>query len=189
MAYQLCVETADATDSLIDQIVDPSFYSDEYASEALELWKKIALWECLEYLAYQMEKVRFTFHPGEKTISMFSKMLDDFSVSQIYCIIYKSVDKACREKQSRNLSTAHAANTVIYYCGCYADNIKLKGWGVGSYQRIKDLPQCELSRYFFNSVIRIGDKGFENVPNLNDLMVVNTDAIVESNEEQNEDCS
>ena len=39
----------------------------------------------------------------------------------------------------------------------------------GQFNRIEDLPQSEISAFFFNQVVKIGDKGFYRVPNYTDL--------------------
>lgn len=169
VGYRLCVDGGD--NSLFDQIINPSFYNDEHVDEAFAMWKEIALSECLEYLMYKMKEFRFAFTPGEKTLSLMKLLLEDFSVSQIYCIIYKGINDACRQKQSRQITDRHAANTAIAYCRYYADRIKQDGWTVGSYRRISELPQGVLSSYFFYSVLKIGNRGFDSKPNIDDLKV------------------
>lgn len=72
---------------LFTEILNPSYYSADYADEALALWKEIAVAECIEYLQYQLDKVNFEFTPGEKTYKTFEIILNDFSVSQVYGII------------------------------------------------------------------------------------------------------
>lgn len=93
--------------------------------------------ECVEYLVYQLDNVGFEFTAGEKTYKTFEIILEDFSVSQIYGIIWKAVEQA-----------------------------KIKGWDLKGYSRIKDLPQSALSLFFFNRVLSIGDMGFTLPPTI-----------------------
>jgi len=64
----------------------------------------------------------------------------------------------------RTLGKKQAANSVISACQTYGEKIKIERWDFKGYSRIKDLPPSVLSEYFFNKVIRIGDKGFSMVP-------------------------
>lgn len=151
---------------LFTEILDPSYYSVEYEDEALDLWRKIAVGECIEYLDYQLRKVGFDFVPGDKTYKTFEILLNDFSVSQIYGIIWKSVADASKLYLEKGLSKKHAANSVIGACERYAERAKMNGWTLTEYSRIRDLPQSELSSFFFNRVLGIGDMGFKIPPTI-----------------------
>lgn len=151
---------------LFTEILDPSYYSAEYEDEALDLWRKIAVSECLEYLDYQLHKVGFDFAPGDKTYKMFEILLNDFSVSQIYGIIWKAVADASKLYLEKGISKKHAANSVIGACERYAERAKMNGWTLTEYSRIRDLPQSELSSFFFNRVLGIGDMGFKVPPTI-----------------------
>lgn len=151
---------------LFTEILDPSYYSAEYEDEALDLWRKIAVSECLEYLDYQLRKIGFDFVPGDKTYKMFEILLNDFSVSQIYGIIWKAVADASKLYLESNISKKHAANSVIGACERYAERAKMNGWTLTEYSRIRDLPQSELSSFFFNRVLGIGDMGFKIPPTI-----------------------
>lgn len=151
---------------LFDEILNPTYYSQENAEEALSLWRKIAIGECLEYLDYQLQKVGFEFTPGDKTYKTFDILLDDFSVSQIYGIIWKAVADASKLYLERGVSKKHAANSVIGACERYAERAKMNGWTLTEYRRIKELPQSALSSFFFNRVLGIGDMGFKLPPTI-----------------------
>lgn len=148
---------------LFTEILDPTYYSPEYEDAALCLWRKIAVGECLEYLDYQLRKVGFEFIPGDKTHKTFEILLNDFSVSQIYGIIWKAVADASKLYLESSISKKHAANSVIGACERYGERAKMNGWNLTGYSRIRDLPQSALSSFFFNRVLGIGDMGF-NVP-------------------------
>lgn len=148
------------------EILKPSYYSSDYAEEAYALWKEIAISECIEYLQFQLNKVGFDFSAGEKTYKTFDIILDDFSVSQIYGIIWKAIADASKLYLEKGISKRHAANTVIGACERYAERAKLNGWDLTQYNRIKDIPQSVLSIFFFNRVLGIGEKGFRTPPTI-----------------------
>lgn len=129
------------------------------------IWSDIAYYECLEYLYYQMDKVDFDFKAGEKTTMMIYELLYNFSVSEIYQIIYKCVTDASRFYVEKNITKQHAANSVISGCQRYAEKIINNNWNKYQYKRIPDLPQSMISEFFFNTVLKIDDLGFNMVPN------------------------
>ncbi|MCL2774242.1 MAG: tetratricopeptide repeat protein [Oscillospiraceae bacterium] len=163
--YNLNVSLLPNKQELIDKILNPKYYSDDVCEEAYELWKEIAVEECLEYLLYQLRSVGFNdFNPGDKTNIVIQTLLENFSVAQIYGIIWKSVADASKLYLEKNLSKSHAANTVINSCQRLGERAILNKWDMTQYGRIKDLPQSVLSQFFFNKVIRIGDMGFNTPP-------------------------
>lgn len=179
--YNLNLFYPDNKNDLMLEIINPQYYDIEISNHALEMWKKIAINECLEYLEYQLAKVRFDYSPGEKTITIFTKLLKDYSVSQIYAIIWHCISAASRDFQERRMSRLMAGNSVVSRCLKFGERAKLSNWDIKEYSRIRDLPQSEISSYFFNQVIRIGDNGFYHKPNLVDLGIAEN-PIIENNE-------
>lgn len=137
---------------------------DSFAENGVKLWKRIALNECIEYLIYQLNDVNFEFSAGNKTSATFDNLLDNFSVAQIYNIIWRAVADATKLYQSKKISRRQAANTTIGACQRYADNAILNSWKLKGYSRIKDLPQCELATFLYNKILKIGELGFNCVP-------------------------
>lgn len=164
--YELNLTYPSNKQDLYTEILNPTYYSDEYAEEALNLWRHIAVTECVEYLLYQLNKVRFNFSAGDKTFKTFEILLDDFSVSQIYGIIWKAVADASKMCLEKNITRDHAANIVIGACQRYAERAKMNHWDLTGYQRIRDLPQSTLSMFYFNRVLQIGDMGFTMPPTI-----------------------
>ena len=160
VTYELNLVFPPNKQQLFDNILNPTYYNKELQEDALLLWKKIAVAECVEYLIYQLTNVGFKFSPGEKTFKTFEIILDDFSVSQIYGIIWKAVADASKLYLEKGMSKQHAANTTISACERYSERAKINGWNLTEYSRIKDLPQSTLSLFFFNRVLGIGDMGF-----------------------------
>ncbi len=164
VTYNLNLHFAPDKQGLFNQILNPTYYSEQHKNEALRLWKKIAVGECIEYLIYQLHEIRFDFTPGEKTVQTFELLLNDFSVSQIYGIIWKEVKHASALYLARKLTKIHAANSVISGCARYGERAKVNGWNLTEYNRPYDLPQSELSAFFFYKVLGIGEKGFKTPP-------------------------
>jgi hypothetical protein len=162
--YYLNVGESSQRDTVLKYLMNPPEI-DKLSNIMVEsIWKEIALAECLQYLKYQMEKVNFSFNPGEKTISIFDEFLNDFSTSQVYGIIYKGVTSATRYYQENKVSRQQAANSVIGACQRYAEKAIINDWEIMKYSRIIDLPQTVISEFFFNKLLKIGDEGFNSIP-------------------------
>lgn len=107
-----------------------------------------------------MHKVGYTFNPGEKTIEVFEELLEHFSVSQIYSIIYRSVANSTQRYQAREITKIHAQNSVIASCESYAQRAIAQGWKLTHYVRLRDLPGTYISNVLFTSIMQIAELGF-----------------------------
>ncbi|WP_297295932.1 hypothetical protein [uncultured Brachyspira sp.] len=153
-------------DNIIKRIINPDYYNLENINDAYNLWKDIAINECIEYLIYQIKQINFEFNPADKTYNIIEIMLENFSVSQIYNIIDKSVKNASKFYLEKKVSKQHAANSIIGGCERYANRAIIEKWDLTRYKRNYDLPQSEISEFFFNKVIKIGNLGFDIFPNI-----------------------
>ena len=162
--YRINIVGDEDIKNILSKIINPKSFSDADKEDALNIWKEIALEECIEYFEYQMKSVRFDFNIGEKTIAIFKDLLENFSVSQIYGIIYKSVANATKYYQESSVSKKQAANSVIGGCQRYAERSMINNWELAKYSRIKELPQSMISEFFFDRVIGVGSLGFNMPP-------------------------
>ena len=162
--YRINIVGDEDIKNILSKIINPKSFSDADKEDALNIWKEIALEECIEYFEYQMKSVRFDFNIGEKTIAIFKDLLENFSVSQIYGIIYKSVANATKYYQESSVSKKQAANSVIGGCQRYAERAMINNWELAKYIRIKELPQSMISEFFFDRVIGVGSLGFNMPP-------------------------
>lgn len=162
--YRINIVGDEEIKNILSKIINPKSFSDEDKEDALNIWKEIALEECIEYFEYQMKSVRFDFSIGEKTIAIFKDLLENFSVSQIYGIIYKSIANATKYYQESSVSKKQAANSVIGGCQRYAERAMINNWKLAKYSRIKELPQSVISEFFFDRVIGVGSLGFNMPP-------------------------
>ena len=162
--YRINIVGDEDIKNILSKIINPKSFSDADKEDALNIWKEIALEECIEYFEYQMKSVRFDFNIGEKTIAIFKDLLENFSVSQIYGIIYKSVANATKYYQESSVSKKQAANSVIGGCQRYAERAMINNWELAKYSRIKELPQSMISEFFFDRVKGVGSLGFNMPP-------------------------
>lgn len=162
--YHLNIESSEDKQECISKIINPPEFDKAYRDEAYAIWRDVALAECLEYFNYQMDSVNFSFNPGDKTLAVFNDLLNRYSVSQIYGIIYKSIAQATKFYQEGNVSKKQAANSVIGNCQRFGERAEINGWDLTKYRRAKECPQTMISEFFFNRVLKIGDDGFNMPP-------------------------
>lgn len=115
-------------------------------------------------MIYQIRSVSFEFEAGDKTYATFDELLNHFSISQIYGIIWKAVADASKLYLEKKIPKKQAANSVIGACQRYAERARLKNWKLTEYNRIKEISQSNISEFYFNIVIKIGDLGFKMSP-------------------------
>lgn len=152
---------------LIDSIINPIDIKKEDFEDAFLLWKKIAVYESIEYFEHSVNNILgINYNIGDKTKTVLNDLTNDFSVSQIYGILYKATNNALRFEAEKGVSTKHAANTIIGNAQSFAERARINKWDLAKYNRIKDCPQSILSRFFFERVIKIGYDGFNEIPDI-----------------------
>ena len=151
---------------LVEAIMNPVSL-DTTPEQKLQLWREIALQEVLEdFLESISSLLNVDFSVGEMTITVFNNLLLDYSTAQIYGIIHKAINEALRFKAEKQTSNKHAANYVISNAQSYGERAKAKGWELNSFSRKRNRPISVISRFYFEKVLGIADKGFYEKPNL-----------------------
>lgn len=154
--------------SLIESIIVPTDMNSP--EEGYSLWRKISLYEVLEYFDYNVRNILdVEYIIGDKTISIFNDLLNEYSVAQIYMFIYGTVNSALRFRKEKNVSTRYAANTIVGNVQSYAERAKINSWNIQKYSRIKECPESALSKFFFERVLPIGNVGFNDKPHIIDF--------------------
>ena len=124
--------------------------------EITQLWNEIAVGECISYLQYRLKKVGFQFQPGNKTKEVFRQLLKNFSVSQIYYIIWCKVSDASRWFLEGGVSKPRAASSVIGACQRYGETARFYERELPQYHRPSDCPRSVLTRFFYYDVLKLG---------------------------------
>lgn len=166
-SFPRSVDAPQRTSSLFQElegIFIRSEWPDHWKSEVFSTWKKMALWECLEYLKLKLSEHKLALNPGEKTIEMFNHLLERYSVSQIYPFIWRASKDAAAFYMRGQGTKQHAANTVVGTIQRMAERAEAEGWNVDGYRRDFHIPQSTMSEVLYNAVLKIGAAGFETKP-------------------------
>ena len=165
--YIINVTCDDGFDSLVKKLLLGNYYNSEVNSkEAFVLWKDIAKQECMVYFEYQLSAVGFNTQFGKKTNIVIERLLENFSVSQVYALIWKEVASASKAYLEHRFSKNYAKNIAIHGVERYGERALENGWDIIKYSRNRELPQSILSQILFNLVLIIYDDGFNVPPNV-----------------------
>jgi hypothetical protein len=139
-------------------------WPDAWQDEWLPLWRKIALHECLEYLDVCMQDRGFDFNPGKKTMMVFNRLLDSYSVAQAYNMIWGAARSAADFYVRKNPPKQQAANSVIGGIQRRVERARDEGWNVKAYRRDFRCPRSMVSHVLFSTALQMGDEGFTQAP-------------------------
>lgn len=188
VGYIINLSSNGSLETQINDIINPVDMKEEDKEDAFNIWKMISLNECLEFLYFQMNEVKFEYHAGVKTIATIMDMHKNFATSQIFAIIGRSVSNSAKYYLKEKVTKKRAANTVVGRCQNFAERALIEKWNVIKYHRPYLLPQSALSEFFFNRVTKLGELGFNMPPTLfQELPQIFTDNIQVPMNVNNED--
>jgi hypothetical protein len=148
----------------LDHVIRSGDWPDGWNCEVDDLYRKIALHECLQYLRIKMEEHGFELRIGDKTQQVLEIVLNHFSIGQACSFIWRAVKDAAAFYMRKNVSKRHAANTIPGSIRRTADRAIAEDWEIQAYRRDYNAPQSELSRLFFDVVLKTGRRGFDKKP-------------------------
>jgi hypothetical protein len=148
----------------LEEIFRTMNWPEDWHDQQIDLWRKIALQECLQYLNVTTSEHGFSFNPGEKTELVFKNLLEDYSVSQAYNLVWRAVKDAAAFYMRERVSKKHAANTVVGSIQRQLDRARAEGWEIKKYRRDRRCPQSMISQVLYDTVLQIGEDGFNRPP-------------------------
>lgn len=154
--------------SLLEEITDLagtiSNWPSKWSEAVNDLWTEIALAECKQYFRHSAAERGLPEAGGKSTDLMLRTLLQNFSVSQCYRIIWTGAQRAVDFLVRKRCSRQHASNFMIGECQRWADRALAEGWEVKHFKRNFDLPRSSMSYVFFDLFIKNGQAGFNSVP-------------------------
>jgi hypothetical protein len=148
----------------VEQMFRDMDWNADWEDGVIDLWREVALHECLSYLKLALDDHKLPFTPGEKTVQMFQQVLERYSVSQVYSFIWRAAKDAAAFYTRERVPKTHAANTAVGAIQRAAERAHANGWEVKHYGRDRRLPESVLNQVLFNRVLQVGDEGFNAVP-------------------------
>ncbi|MEY5048152.1 MAG: hypothetical protein RLZZ175_1511 [Bacteroidota bacterium] len=138
--------------------------------ELLILWKSICVNECLENIINTSQKLfNIKLTPNYEDEIIIENLLDDYSTSEIFYMIYNSSNYILRESIDKKWDNDFASKQLIIRLYKYSEKAKYEKWTIRKSFRPNDLKQSSLSKFLFENVLHFGELGFNEKPNLNTI--------------------
>jgi len=122
--------------------------------------KEIAIETCVGYLLVYMERKHLPFSPGSKTRDVLGEMLDHFSMSKCFAIIWRSVVGAVNYMVEHKVPASRAANSVVGSMKRRFQQAVVEGAEVKDFRPEPRCCDCCLTQLLFNDLLRSGPEGF-----------------------------
>ena len=90
-----------------------------------------------------------TYKVGDKTNGVLNDLLNEFSVGQIYHLIYTATNKALRFKEEHCVANNHAANSIIGYMQSLGERAQNDHWNLNNYNRVKRVSSITYQQILF----------------------------------------
>lgn len=155
------VDVAFAQSALEESLRAP--WCSSWREQRYDLWRRLALGECLEYLRISLDDHGLTKEMGEKTRHVLENALNVFSIGQVYSFIWRAAKDAAAFYVRESVSKRHAANTVVGAIERSAERALVNDWDVAQYRRDRRIPESPMVQVF-TTVSGLGERYWTEVP-------------------------
>ena len=168
MRYKLNVEIDDNNIGALQELMSPKIdFSDENnIVDAYNLWKEVAMNDCIAFLVNEMRKKNVEFCPVKKTEIMMDSMLKHFSTLQVQYIIYKSIDEISSKYTKSKPKRGVFSDIVFRRMEYWDSSMTYMESELPEYRDSKKLLNNNLHGVLFSKVLGLGDKGLRCVVNI-----------------------
>ena len=168
MRYKLNVEIDDNNIGALQELMSPKIdFSDENnIVDAYNLWKEVAMNDCIAFLVNEMRKKKVEFCPVKKTEIMMDSMLKHFSIRQVQYIIYKSIDEISGEDTKSKPKRGVFSDIVFRRMEYWDSSMTYRESELPEYRDSKKFLYNNLHGVLFSKVLGLGDKGLRCVANI-----------------------
>ncbi len=154
---------------LVMQIYDTGGELNLSLTEKFELWRYIALNEVIGIFHFTLNEEGLYSRQNEKIKHTLSDLLRSFSSGEITSIIREAVAREMDVLSEGERTNQHTANVIIYTCKNIANYKKRNPETLDNVERPVKYLQSEMSKYVYEHVLKIGDRGFSEVPSFEEL--------------------
>ncbi|WP_270771798.1 hypothetical protein [Intestinibacter bartlettii] len=168
MRYKLNVEIDDNNIGALQGLMSPKIdFSDENnIVAAYNLWKEVAMNDCIAFLVNEMRKKNVEFCPVKKTEILMDSMLKHFSTLQVQYIIYKSIEEISGEDTKSKPKRGVFSDIVFSRMECWDSSMTYIESELPEYRDRKKFLNNNLHGVLFSKVLGLGDKGLRCVVNI-----------------------
>lgn len=168
MRYKLNVEIDDNNIGALQGLMTPKIdFSDENnIVDAYNLWKEVAMNDCIAFLVNEMRKKNVEFCPVKKTEILIDSMLKHFSTLQVQYIIYKSIEEISGEDTKSKPKRGVFSDIVFSRMECWDSSMTYMESELPEYRDSKKFLNNNLHGVLFSKVLGLGDKGLRCIVNI-----------------------
>lgn len=168
MRYKLNVEIDDNNIGALQELMSPKIdFSDENnIVDAYNLWKEVAMNDCIAFLVNEMRKKKVEFCPVKKTYILIDSMLKHFSTLQVQYIIYKSIYEISGEDTKSKPKRGVFSDIVFRRMEYWDSSMTYRESELQEYRDSKKFLYNNLHGILFSKVLGLGDKGLRCVANI-----------------------
>lgn len=146
----------------LEHAIESGEWPSRWHAEAADAMQRLALAECLEYLSFCADSRGMQAPQGEKTRLMFLSLMREFSVGQLYGLIWRSAANAADYYVRSGVSKNQAANSIITRIQGLADRGKAENWEVKPFSRERSCPRSQLNYVLYDAFLKVGERGFRD---------------------------
>ena len=148
------VRTRRAVDALTATFRDGP-WPEAWISEWPQVWRELAVAECVAYLLLCLGEHDLPFKAGEKTIAVLEDTLETFSIGQAYMFIWRAARDAAAYMVRERIPAARAANSTVGNIQRAMERARAEGWDIKAYNRDRRLPVSAVSHTFFTVAMQV----------------------------------
>lgn len=123
----------------------------------LRLCRSVLVQECFQFLELVLDRNQLSCFPGRGTRELFERLVEDFSVAQVYNLIWRSARAAVEYAAKAAITPEHAGATVVHEISRKADYALATAMELKPYRRDWGAPRSRLGEVVFDLLLEIGE--------------------------------
>lgn len=136
-----------------------------WEKDIFKLLFRVAREEVLQYVYVRADELDVTFSAENKTREVVNQLLYNFSVSEIYYFVKKSIENAhIYHAKGYAQNKKHAGNTIPNKMLSLGERAINEQWNTYKYNRDSRSPRSAISKVFYDFVLKDEDAGFNKAP-------------------------
>ncbi len=155
--------------SIVKEILSRDFISEsnETKGELLEIWTTIATHETIEFINYLLKRIKADPVAISKVRVIVERLLQQFGTGQLWNLAYRTSLKTSELILAQELKGEERSNLFLELFMQKGNQYIENGWRLDSFKRWGfQCRQSVYSKYFFEQVLGISEKGFTCKPSL-----------------------
>lgn len=146
--------------SKLESLITKDTWPETWGDECINFWKELAFAECVEFCNHSLMIRNLPISGITATTALIENLLQDFSVSQCYQLLWNSAGDAVDYRARKGLTAQHASNYMIGSCQRRADRVRAEKWTLKGFQRNFELGRSQVSHVLHDVFMRHGEVGF-----------------------------